>query len=286
MKIRLFISVFAVIVALFLLVTPVSAQVSNGGDDIVTSTTVSNGSDDTAGFAEAESATVTTTVSNGGDDVAGFSEPQNTSVTTTVSNGDDDDKTVVTTPTDSNTSSNSGSSRRRSGGSSSSAVSASCPLITSNILKMGAKNDAAEVARLQAFLKDVEKMNVEVNGSFDAQTEVAVKSFQIKYKDTILAPWDATRASGIAYITTIKKINDIACKQSMTLSASELAIIKAYGSQTFVSGSVEGSSSIDLSGVEVGSADDVTTGTDSNVAGAAQAPVLKRFWNFMTGLFR
>jgi hypothetical protein len=271
MKIRLFISVCVVIVAMFFLVTSVSAQTTNGEDDVITTTTVSNGSDDSAGFAEVQNATVTTTISN----------------------GDDDIKTViVTTPVTTTTYSGGGGSSSHSR--TATPVSAdtvlyttSCPLITSNILKSSLKNDASDVARLQAFLKDVEKMNVAVNGSFDADTEAAVKAFQIKYADVVLAPWSATKASGIAYITTIKKINDIACKQPMTLSASELAIITAYGTKTpTVSGSTEGSSSVDLSNTEVGSTKDVTSDSDANVAASAKAPVLKRFWNFMTGLFR
>jgi hypothetical protein len=73
----------------------------------------------------------------------------------------------------------------------------------------------------------------------------------------------------------------------MTLSASELAIITAYGTKTpTVSVSTEGSSPVDLSNTEVGSTKDVTSDSDANVAASAKAPVLKRFWNFMTGLFR
>jgi hypothetical protein len=61
---------------------------------------------------------------------------------------------------------------------------------------------------------------------------VMLTSFSVqateKYADTILAPWGATKASGIIYITTAKKINQLACKEALTLNENELSTISSY----------------------------------------------------------
>lgn len=165
-------------------------------------------------------------------------------------------------------------------------LSASCPLIT-NYLKVGAINDAAQVSKLQIFLKNVEKLNVDVNGIFDQKTDDAVKAFQIKYLASILGPWDATRATGFVYITTTKKINEIACASAFTLSADEQAIINEYKSRgtatepEAVIGQAEQTVPTASSTLEVG-----TTDTNENVAAVGEASILSRFWSYIKNLFR
>jgi hypothetical protein len=107
-----------------------------------------------------------------------------------------------------------------------------CPLITT-YMKFGGINNPTDVAKLQAFLKDSQGLDVTVNGIFDQQMENAVRAFQSKYMSQIMGPWGANQSSGYVYITTLKKVNEIACNTPLTLSPAELAIINAYkNSQT------------------------------------------------------
>jgi len=320
MKIRFMLSVFVVIAAAFLVIAaPVSAQVVNDSDDIIVTAEISNGGDEGVAQAAAASSDLIGSVTNGddegvaqvaaapsdltgsvtnGDDEGAAITPAVDSNTTVgeVTNGGDDAPGVASAPVESSSGRSSGGSSRRSSRSTTTPIistqlgttTASCPLITASILKLNGSNDSTNVSHLQLFLKNIEQIDVDVTGTFDAKTKAAVSTFQIKYKDSVLAPWSATQPSGIAYITTIKKINEIACKQVMTLSPSDLAIIAAYNSQKATSASATTTSSdvvptIDSEGNVIG----VSTSTDdTNVAAAANASILKRFWNFATGLFR
>ena len=166
-------------------------------------------------------------------------------------------------------------------------IVASCPLIT-DYLKMGGTNDQSQVQKLQTFLKNVEKLDVDVNGTFDAKTDAAVKAFQTKYLSSILGPWDATRATGFVYITTLKKINEIACASAFALNADEQAIIDAYkraqtGEQS--TGVTPEGQTPATGTIEVGT--NTTTNEDNaNVAAVGQSSILSRFWKFITELFR
>ena len=162
----------------------------------------------------------------------------------------------------------------------------SCPIIT-EYLKLGGDNNTAQVVNLQVFLRDAEKLNVESTGIFDQKTEDAVKAFQKKYITDILGPWSATRATGFVYITTAKKINELACEQPLVLSADEVAIIEAYKQRGGNSADQNIGSVLDgvnaTGTLQVGSTD----GEDEeNVAGAGGASILARFWAFIKSLFR
>jgi hypothetical protein len=283
MKNRLILSVFFALAAIILFTTTVVfAEVTNGGDDVVLNTAVTNGSDDGAGFTPT-SGTVSAvgSVTNGTDDAAPVTPVDPTPVTTSVSG-----------PSFSGT----GGSLSRplvfiatyaSSHSALASTSGSCPLITTSILKIHGTNDSTNVRRLQTFLKDSENADVTISGTFDEKTEDAVKAFQIKYKDIILAPWGATKASGIAYITTIKKINELACKQGLTLSPEELSIINAYQAGATQAASTVDSTSTGTQGADEAVIGDATsTEANDNTANAANASILRRFWNFSAGLFR
>ncbi len=158
----------------------------------------------------------------------------------------------------------------------------------------GASNDAVQVSKLQAFLKDTEGYDVDVNGAFDRKTEAAVIAFQTKYMSDIMGPWGATKASGTVYLTTLKKINEIACSTALNLTVSDLAIINAYkqgNSASAVSGTV-GVNQNANSVVAVGSAvtastsgSDILSTGNPNVAAVGQASIFTRFWNFLKSLF-
>jgi hypothetical protein len=108
-----------------------------------------------------------------------------------------------------------------------SAASASCSYVNA-YLKKGAQNDPTQVARLQAFLRGVERdETVSVNGTFDDATYNAVVKFQEKYKEDVLAPWGVDAPTGYVYITTKRKINEIFCSTKIALTAEEEAIIAA-----------------------------------------------------------
>jgi N-acetyl-anhydromuramyl-L-alanine amidase AmpD len=92
---------------------------------------------------------------------------------------------------------------------------AACGPYMSKYIKLGAANDAAEVKKLQAFLKDYEGFStLAQTGVYDKATFNAVKTFQLKYAKDILTPWGATNPTGYVYSTTIKKINEIYCSQA------------------------------------------------------------------------
>lgn len=56
---------------------------------------------------------------------------------------------------------------------------------------------------------------------------LAVNAFQIKYSSDILTPWKVNTPSGMVYISTLKKINSLACNNVFALSADELVTINS-----------------------------------------------------------
>lgn len=160
-------------------------------------------------------------------------------------------------------------------------ATSTCPVVT-KFMKFGEVNDKSEVSRLQNFLKNTEKLDVNVTGDFDLKTEEAVMEFQKKYRDIILAPWKAGIPSGSVYITTIKQINKIACATPLTLNPSDLAIINAYQAKTSDVTVLEARSIGSRNGDDIAS----TTGSDSNVAAVGGTSVAGKFLSFLKGLFR
>jgi peptidoglycan hydrolase-like protein with peptidoglycan-binding domain len=174
-------------------------------------------------------------------------------------------------------------------------ATSSCPLITS-YLKFGANNDRSQVASLQAFLKDSQNLSVDVNGIFDQKTLDAVKAFQSKYMSQTMGPWGATQSSGYVYITTTKKINEIACNSPLTLNPSELAIIDSYKAQqnNATASATSTVGAVGAVGPIVPNLNASTTpligqvqnanGT-ANTASVVNASILQRLWGFIKNLF-
>lgn len=170
-----------------------------------------------------------------------------------------------------------------------------CTLITS-YMRLGGNNDSAQVTKLQNFLKNTEKLDVDVSGIFDTKTETAVKAFQNKYSAETMAPWGATEGNGYVFMTTVKKINQIACGQPLTLNASELATINSYRSgNRSVNSSVPTIKNVEVkvtpASIEVENDQDKdvevgNTNENTNTASVGSPSVLKRFWNFVLFLFR
>ena len=164
----------------------------------------------------------------------------------------------------------------------------SCPLLTTYSRQTNWNNLPSDVAKLQAFLKESQGLDVDVTGIFDQKTEDAVKAFQAKYMSDVMGPWEATRTSGMVYITTLKKINEIACNQPTTLTPAEQAIIQAY-----IQNNNNASSTQDATlGTTVGpqsplaSSTALVTDNQANTASVANASILSRFWSFIKALFQ
>ncbi len=181
----------------------------------------------------------------------------------------------------------------------------SCPLITSFMKRDNKGNKKDQVTRLQNFLNDREGAKLTVSGSFDQATEDAVKAFQKKYISTVMAPWGATRGSGIVHITTTKKINEIACDIPLSLNNSELSEIVRYKANLSSPVATVQSVAPATPSVSVGPAvvptvtpkssvsvvDNTSTSSEIEVTAPAAASVANtsvagRFWSFVKGLFR
>jgi HYR domain len=176
----------------------------------------------------------------------------------------------------------------------------SCPLIT-NYLGFGGNNNEGDTLKLQAFLKNVEGLNVDINGIFDANTQTAVKAFQAKYLSEIMGPWKSSTPSGIVYITTKKKINEIACGTTINLTPAEAAIIAAHNQNTNTApttvvgptvGNTSGTTTIGSTNVPSTPAASTTgpigsnpnTGA-ANTASVVNAPSIGGFWNWLKSIF-
>ena len=171
----------------------------------------------------------------------------------------------------------------------------SCPLITS-YMQFGANNNGAQVALLQAFLKNSQGFSVDVTGLFDQKTLAAVRAFQTKYLADTMGPWGATQSSGYVYITTSKKINEIACNSPLTLSAADMVIINAYkNAQTVGTAGTATPATLNASttplGPQVGAnttggnENTAAVGNAANTASVVNASVLQRLWSWIKGLF-
>jgi len=154
----------------------------------------------------------------------------------------------------------------------------------SQYMRMGMNNDANQVKSLQTFLKDTQEVDVDINGIYDEKTVEAVKTFQTRYANVILAPWGTSIPSGIVSITTLKKINQIACNQPLTLSAFELTKINSYKS-----GSTWTEAPTTPIVVENPVTDESLAGVSieqtENTATVANISLSKKFWNFLKSLF-
>ena len=151
-------------------------------------------------------------------------------------------------------------------------------------LKLGGANSASEVSKLQLFLKNSEKIDVDVNGIFDQKTFEAVKAFQAKYVDEIMLPWGVTTPTGQVYYTTKKKINEIFCKSNFSLTAEQTAQIEAYRK-----GIADGTIELDANGSPVNATGTIPLLPEVGSTGGSQAAAVGSFaskiWGFIKWLF-
>lgn len=200
-----------------------------------------------------------------------------------------DDNTPSNPSNPSNGGGNGGSGSSSRNGRSSSATS-TLPLLTSignclyinDYLKLDGVNNTAEVTKLQTFLKNTEKLDVDINGKFDQKTVDAVKAFQAKYVNEIMAPWGVNTPTGQVFYTTKKKINEIYCKSTFALTPAQIAQIEAYRK-----GIVDGT--IDVNGSEVTATGTIPLLPEVGSTDASQTASVAgfgtRIWNFVKWLF-
>lgn len=97
-------------------------------------------------------------------------------------------------------------------------VGASCTPYLTQYMKMGKKNNAEEVKKLQTFLNEYLGLKISVTGFFGQATKDAVKQFQTKESEEVFGPWIKVglhklgeEATGYVYKTTLRRINMIKC---------------------------------------------------------------------------
>lgn len=100
-------------------------------------------------------------------------------------------------------------------------ASTSCGIYLDDYLKRGARNNTAQVKKLQEFLNNYLSLNpkLPVTGFFGPQTYAAVVKFQEQENDLVLKPWvgvtlkNSSKGTGYVYKTTKTRINNIMCPE-------------------------------------------------------------------------
>lgn len=84
------------------------------------------------------------------------------------------------------------------------------PLLTQQIT-VGARNDVAQVLRLQQFLNMYEGEQLTLDGKYSSADVAAVKRFQYKYRPAVLQPVGLRYPTGKVSTYTISAINTLYC---------------------------------------------------------------------------
>lgn len=96
-------------------------------------------------------------------------------------------------------------------------------------ISSGKTNDSLEVAKLQFALRNKGGFsNLPITGKFDAQTIDAVKAFQTKHMNDVLKPWGYNKPTGVVYILTQKKINELMCGKQISLTTAQAKEIEDF----------------------------------------------------------
>lgn len=90
--------------------------------------------------------------------------------------------------------------------------STTCGIYVDKFVKMGLKgNDTAAVKKIQIFLNDYMSSGLKVDGIVGVKTDAAIRAFQVKRFEKVLAPWGLGASTGIFYLTTQTEVNNIMC---------------------------------------------------------------------------
>lgn len=80
-------------------------------------------------------------------------------------------------------------------------------------------NKTEDVKTVQNFLNQYMLSGLMVDGIFGLKTEEAVKAFQAKYADDILKPWGINAPTGLFYLSTLTKAQEITCAEDREIPA-------------------------------------------------------------------
>ena len=90
--------------------------------------------------------------------------------------------------------------------------STKCGIYVDKYMKKGLKgNDMVAVKKVQVFLNDYMSSGLKVDGIIGVKTDAAIRAFQAKQFDKVLAPWGLDAPTGIFYLTTQTEVNNIMC---------------------------------------------------------------------------
>ena len=104
------------------------------------------------------------------------------------------------------------------------AADISCEPLLTQYIKPGRLNSKDEVQRLQSFLNAFEGEDLQLSGSYDAATQAALKRFQSKYAEDILAPWGISKPTASVYYTTQRKVNSLYCNDETKFELSQVQL--------------------------------------------------------------
>ena len=160
-------------------------------------------------------------------------------------------------------------------------VKLTCSTYLNEYMGVNVKNNPAEVLKLQYFLKKYEKLDVDINGIFDQKTLGAVNVFQNRYAEDILKKsWGINFSTGVVFITTKTKINDIVCNAQTDFAKIKLPrIITATSTPT----EPETTPTETILESEVGLKPDASV--DDNIAAVAKS-VPSRFFDFLKSIWQ
>ena len=160
-------------------------------------------------------------------------------------------------------------------------VKLTCSTYLNEYVGVNIKNNPAEVLKLQYFLKKYEKLDVDVNGIFDQKTLGAVNAFQNRYAEDVLKKsWGINFSTGVVFITTKTKINDIVCNAQTDFAKIKLPRI-ITATSTFIESNTTPTETILES--EIGLKPDIIV--DDNIAAVAKS-VPMRFFDFLKSIWQ
>ena len=86
-----------------------------------------------------------------------------------------------------------------------------CEPYLKEFIRLGSDNNPVEVLKLKSFLNEYEGFDLELTPIYDIEAYNAVQTFQLRYADDVLNPWDIDGPTGYVFVTTTIKINRIIC---------------------------------------------------------------------------
>jgi hypothetical protein len=288
---------FAVFFAYTAVVTSVFAINTSDNENTSTPATQDNGNTSTPATQDNGNTSTPATQDNGNTSTPATQDNGNTSTPATQDNGNTaGGSETPSTPSSSNNGGGSSSGSRgggsRGGSGKNSVITTTTPVLTmintsgcpyiNSYMRFGAANDKTDVTKLQAFLKNSEGLNVDLNGTFDQKTLDAVKAFQAKYVEETMAPWGVTTPTGQVFYTTKNKINELVCKTPVKLTAEQLQAINAF--KTSLTDSTTNTDASQI-GTNISTSTQLGSADAPLKAAVGTSSVFGKVWGFVKWLF-